>query len=209
MTTYTWPAAGGKAYWPKGVRWMERHNDRYSESPLSGFVQTGNMPGSRWGMSVEFPAQSYAERRELGAWLRRLSGREHRASMFDLANPVRRGTCNLAGVTVSGSVAQFATTLNLAGCGASTTLLAGDWVGVTILGGSQLLMVVADATANGSGVMAVEFRHPARAAIASGSAVVLDRPRLLTILAESNFQVPFGDSNRCPPFTVDFMEVFA
>jgi hypothetical protein len=68
---------------------------------------------------------------------------------------------------------------------------------------------MADATANGSGVMSVEFRHPARAAIASGSAVVLDRPRMLAILADPGFQVPYGDSARCPPFAVDFMEVFA
>lgn len=52
---------------------------------------------------------------------------------------------------------------------------AGDMLGC----GDQLLMVAADATANGSGAITVTITSPLRAAISSGTAVVWDKPSVL------------------------------
>lgn len=209
MSVFTWPSAGGKPFWPQNVSWTRRHNTRVMTSQLSGYVQTLAIPGSRWGLTLAFPAQTYAERRALEAWLDQLGGQEHRASIFDPAQPVPRGTINLSGVTVAANAAQFATSLQLNGCGAATTLLAGDALQVTTAAGAQLLRVTADATASGGGAMTVSFRQPLRSSVASASAVVLDRPRLLCILADPAFAVPYQPGNVAPPFAVEFLEVFA
>lgn len=210
MAVYQWPAAGGKAFWPARVRWRSHPNTRGSTSPLSQYVQTTAMPGAKWGLLLEFPEQSYDERRALHGWLDQLSGQEHRASLFDVSQPTPRGSCPVSGVTVQGGAAQFATALTLAGTPAGTTLLAGDQIQVPIAGGgTQLLRIVADAVAGGGNTMAVQVRHAVRAAVAANAAVVLDRPRVLCILAESTLDVPYGHSNRCPAFGVQFVEVFA
>ncbi len=205
MTTYTWPTTN-KALLPQAQRWRQLHNNRASTSALSGYTQTLSLPGARWGLSMEFPAHTSVERRQLEGMLTRLSGMEHRALLVDFARLVPRGSCNLTGVTLGANAAQFATSLVLAGCGASTTLLAGDWLG---LSNGQRVQVVADASANGGGAMTVEVRHPLRAALSSGAALVLDKPASLFILSEPTLDVPWGAANICPAFNVDFIEVFA
>jgi hypothetical protein len=208
MAVYEWPANGGKAFWPRALVWGMMATTRAMGSPLSGSVQTLGMPGNRWRWTMTIDEQGYPERRALDGWLAALSGQEHRASLFDVVQPRPRGTCNLAGVTLAAPVAQFATSLPLAGCGAGRTLLAGDCVAVTLAGGSvQLLKVVADATADGAGAMTVQVRNRLRAAAAGGSAVAVDRPRGLFILAEPDVRVPYGANARCPSFTIDWVEV--
>lgn len=121
MAVITWPTT--VPYLPSACAWLHVHNTRLSESPLSGYVQTQRIPGERWGMALDFPRQKYAERAMLEAWLAQLGGQEHRASVFDFANPVPRGNLALAGVTLGASAAQFATALTLAGCYPALNLL--------------------------------------------------------------------------------------
>jgi hypothetical protein len=125
--------------------------------------------------------------------------------LWDHKRPAPLGTCSLTGVTLAAGAAQFAEALSLAGCGAGNTLLAGDWISVA----GQLLMVVADATANGSGVMAVEVRHMLRQAVASGAAVTLHKPTALYIRSEAALAMPRGPGKRQPGFALQFVEVFA
>lgn len=208
MTTYSWPTTLAHPWLPKAQSWRQTHNNRVSVSSLSGATQTISLPGARWGVTLEWPDHSYAERASLEGFISRLSGREHRLSLWDLTRPQRRGTCNLTGVTAS-AAAQFATAMTLNGCGVSTTLKAGDWFAITTSTGSQLLQVVADATANASGVMAVEVRQMLRGSVSASAAVTLDRPAALFILTNPDFVIPRGGSNRCPGFLLDFVEVFA
>lgn len=56
------------------------------------------------------------------------------------------------------------------------TLLAGDWLQIGTGVGSHYCMLTADATANGAGAITVAFEPPARASIASATAVAWDRP---------------------------------
>ncbi|ACB34500.1 hypothetical protein Lcho_2234 [Leptothrix cholodnii SP-6] len=208
MTTYTYPTTGS-AFAPAGLTWTQRHNTRVSTSSLNGATQTSSLPGSRWAVSLDYPIQTYAERAQIEALLTRLSGMEHRLALWDVSRPQRRGTCNLTGVTVSAVAAQFAAGLVLAGCGASTTLLAGDWLRVTTSNGAQLLQIAADATASAGGAMTVETRPLLRGSVASGAAVTLDKPTALFVLATPELSIPRGGTNKCPPFSVELMEVFS
>lgn len=182
MTVYAWPQTG--LYTPTELKLMVVQNQAATKSLLSGYTQILTRPGARWGWDVRLSDVTPDELAQVEAYITRLNGREHWISFFDWLRPVPRGTINLGGVTTSGTISQFATSATLTGCGASKTLLAGDWLQL----GTQLVMNVTDATANGSGVMTIEFRHMARAQIASASAVVLDHPVSNYIVAESNFE---------------------
>lgn len=208
MATYTWPTSH-KAYLPSAITWRQRHNSRMSVSSLSGAVQTISLPGMRWGATLEWPQQSYAERALLEGLLALLSGPEHRLSLWDLARPVPLGTLNLSGVTMS-AAAQFADTVTLNGCGNTTTLQRGDWLKVTTAAGAQLLQVATAATATSGGVMSgVMVRPGLRGAVTAGAAVTLDKPPALFVLAEPELAIPRGGAGICPPFSVDLVEVFA
>lgn len=125
MTIYTWPT--GRTFCPATITLRVRHNqERYNESPLSGYVQTLALPGSRWGWALDFPATlTTAERSALDALVLRLSGRQHRVQLWDMKRPRPAGDIQLSGVTVGASAAQFATQVALAGCRSSVNLLAG------------------------------------------------------------------------------------
>lgn len=208
MAIYTWPT-GDRAFVPERVIWTPRHNRRSATSVLNGATQTVALPGMRWSLTADFPTQTYAERAQLEGWLMRLNGQEHRAMIWDLARPVPRGTCNLSGVLASAN-AQFSSSIGIYGCGASRTLLAGDWLRITTSTGSQLVQVAADATANASGVISgLEVRPSLRGATANGAAVVLQQASALFVLAEPDLAVPRGGAGICPPFSVEFIEVFA
>lgn len=201
MATYSWLAS---APLPGSVVLRQFHNNIDFTSPLSGFTQTASLPGARWGWSMEWTHELAGRRAVLEGLLTRLSGREHRLTLWDFKRPRPRGTINTSGVTASAAV-QFASTVTLNGCGANTTLLAGDWFSV----GGQLLMCVVDATANGSGVMSVEFRHPLRAAVSGGAAVTLVQPTALYILGSSSLDLPRRAGASEPPMAAEFIEVFA
>lgn len=208
MATYTWPSSG-KAFAPERIVWTPRHSRRSAVSVLNGATQTLSLPGTRWSVTLDFPAQSYAERAQLEGWLIRLNGQEHRVALWDLARPAPRGTCNLTGVLVSVKP-QFAQQIAIWGCGPSRTLLAGDWLRVPTASGDQLVQVAADATADSSGVISsLEIRPALRGATTNGSPVVVQQASALFVLAEPDLAVPRGGAGICPPFSVELIEVFA
>lgn len=205
MATYTWPGAADKAFMPRQARWRAVPNSRDSTSALSGYTQTATLPGARWGLSLDMPEQAWDERDRLAAFIWRLEGAKHRIALADPARPRPLGTATLGGVTLASNAAQFAETLQLAGLGAGATLLRNDWI---VLGG-QRLRVVADATANGSGVATVEVRHGLRAAQLAGAAVTLDAPTSLFILAGEPPALGWDANARAPALTLELIEVFA
>jgi hypothetical protein len=112
MTTYTWPATDS-AFRLAQLTFKPRHNARFNTSELNGAGQGISLPGARWGLTVDFPKQTYAERARVEAFFNRLSGYEHRAQIWDLA---RTSPLLLSGAPlVNGVLAQFAQTLNLDG----------------------------------------------------------------------------------------------
>lgn len=204
MTTYAWPTANIK-HTPARAALRVLVNARHNTSADSGVSQTVTRPGSRWGWSVSMAPMLTDVRDDFEGFLVGLSGMEHRVSTWDWKRPRPRGSINLTGVTLAATAAQWSTSLSLAGCGASKTLLRGDWLAA----GNQLFRVASDAAANGSGAMTVEVRHMTRAAIAGGAAVTLDRPTALYIMAEPTLELPRAPGRVQPAFGFDLVEVFA
>lgn len=126
MAIYDWPTT--RTFIPQTCELRVVDNSqRILESPMSGYVQTLSMPGARWGWGYDFGAHTDAERAALEAYLLRLSGREHRVRLWDLKRPRPRGSIQLSGVTLGATAAQFATTLQLAGCVGANRLLGGSF----------------------------------------------------------------------------------
>lgn len=204
MATYDWPT--DERLIPARADLQSFVNTRNNVSAENGVSQAVTRPGSRWGWSVTLPAMANAAHATAEAMIHRLSAYEHRLRVYDWKRPRPRGTCNLNGVTLQSTVAQFDTNATLTGCGAGGTLLAGDWLAFA---NGQLVMNMADTTANGSGVMTIEFRWAARAQVNAGTTVTLDKPTALYVLATPNLSIPRGPGRAQPGFGFDLVEVFS
>ena len=201
MATYAWPT--GRLWIPQSAVIGTQNNAKTNTSGLSGATQTVMLPGSRWVMTFTMPAQRWADRRALLALLVKVGG----DNVIQTGDPTRsrpRGTINTAGVTAS-AAAQFATSLTLNGCGASTTLLAGDLLSV----GGQLLMNTDDSTASAGGVMTITVRQMLRAAVTGGAAVTLASPSALWRLETPDVSTGFESGDIAPPMSFGLIEVFA
>lgn len=210
MSTFDWPFKRG--FMPEQMNWGAESRTLATESILSGSTQTSGTPGKRWKVGLNLPASSYSNRAirtEVEGFLDRLGGREHRVKLWHMGRkgiggygyPV--GTINQTGVTAAANAVQFATTISLTGCGANTTLKAGDFFSVN----DQLIMVPADATANGAGVLVLPLITRLRKALTAGQAVTLQRPTATFVLSSNGWTSGYAlGANQ--GIGVDFTEVF-
>jgi len=145
------------------------------ESPFDGTMQTLEMPGARWEFTVTWQTLSPDDRRELSAFLARLRGRAGRFTYGPIWSP-RRATGG--GVPVINGAGQSGEVLSTIGWTANAQAMrAGDWLSYVDLGGRQRLhQVVADASANPSGIAALTISPPIRRAGSNGAAVEIAAP---------------------------------
>lgn len=145
------------------------------ESPFDGTMQTLEMPGARWEFTVTWQTLSPDDRRELSALLARLRGRAGRFTYGPIWSP-RRATGG--GVPVINGAGQSGEVLSTSGWTPSVQVMrAGDWLSYVDLGGRQRLhQVVADASANASGIAALTISPPIRRAGSNGAAVEIAAP---------------------------------
>lgn len=174
MPTLTWPSG----LLPSAMEWGLQANTQSFESPLTGSVQTLELPSPRWLATLTFEHLQDSEAAALQAFLASLRGRAGRFTLHNFARPAPRGTA--AGTPLVAGAGQTGTSLNLDGFTAGTTLLAGDLFGVA----GELKMVKADATADGAGAMTVVFEPPLRASPADNAPVTLSQPTATFMPAE-------------------------
>ena len=180
MTTIAFPTLTLAA--PPSFRMRLISNTQADQSPLNKSVQTYELPGACWGVTLPWSALSEADASLLQGFLAQLRGRANRFTLGNLARPVPRGTIALSSVLVNGAVTQGATTVAIDGCGAGATLKIGDMFAV---GGELKMVVSANVTANGSGEMAtVTFEPPVRAVAgwANNAAVTTSNPQATFML---------------------------
>lgn len=154
--------------------WELQRND-----VMSG-VQSLPATDPLWRLTIELTQMLEADSGALKALLLRLRGGVNQLEMHDHSRPAPVGTMR-GTMTLNADVSAAATTLEItAGVGqADETLNAGDWLGIGSGTTQQLVMVTADATANGSGVISVSVQPPLRNAFSAGQSVVWDAPKAL------------------------------
>lgn len=193
--------------WWSNVR--HRISDMHTQAQSVAIYGRGDQailqPGSRWVWDLDFPAHDSATRQAAEAFFFRLNGMQHRVRIHDLSRPTPLGTINLSGVVMQFAAVQFAESVSIHGCGANTTLLAGDWLGVS----GQLFMAVEDVQANPSGQMTVPVRWMLRAPLAAGAVVTLDAPSALFSRAETSMGFDRNGEPFEPEFSAQFIERFS
>ena len=181
-----------------GIVW----NTQVSTSPLSGAVQTLELPGARWQISFRLSDREEADSVLIQAHLLKLRGRVNRSLIYNFARPVPRGT--IAGTPLVNGASQTGNTLAIDGCTAGTTLLAGDFFSVN----DELKMLTADATANGAGAMSLSLDEPIRTSPSDNSAIVTASPTCIMRLASDEIAADY-QAGRFSSFTLEAVETFA
>lgn len=180
-------------------------NQRSFVSPYSPTSQTADLIGDRWVGRIDLPASTSRQKiRAREAWANRLRGQANRFSIWHFTAPTPLGTIGTTAVvswtdsgspvswTDSGSpvtwtdgtpvlrsaVAQLANTAALQIL-PSATVKAGDMLG---LPNGQAVQVLADAAADSTGAVTVEFAPRARTAMSAYGAIVTTRPTITVML---------------------------
>lgn len=180
MTTLSWPTLSRAA--PLEIDWALEANTQTSTSPLSRSVQTVELPGARWRAQFTLHNLSEADTAKLQAFMAKLRGSAGRFYLPTFARSKPRGTAASSPLVMGAG--QTGTTLNIDGMVAATTLLAGDYLSVN----DEFKIVVADATANGSGQMAVTFEPPLRASPADNYPVLIVNPQCRMMLTDDTMR---------------------
>ncbi len=165
MPTYSFPSNLPN---PVQLNWRLEPVVLQSVSPLSGAVQTAEMPGAGWVFDAQWAPRRGTRMDEFEAFLARLRGRSNRVTVWPWHRPVPVGTMRGTPTVAAGT---GGVTLNITTT-AGATLLAGDFVGI----GNELKQVVVGGTANGSGALTVEVSPPFRATPVAGTSIVWNRP---------------------------------
>lgn len=210
MASIDWPT--DLAIVPAEVELGILFNTQVSVSDLSGHVQTVELPGARWSMSLRMPDLLRADEAAfLEAFLARLRGQAVRAVMPVFGRSSPRGTW--AGAPAvnnevgSPTTLQTGSSLQVNGFTSGATFKRGDYFNVGA--GGELKMVTADGSADGSGLATISFQPPLRSSPAHGTLLVSSSPKVpLMILTDPHprWRLRPGDSSE---FAMDFIEVFA
>lgn len=164
MTDYTWPSDVVPA--SSSLSWVD--NTAVFISPLSGTTRTLSRPGGRWRQTLT--VQNLQDQPTIEAFAFRLNGAEHRALIPDFA--YRRKGAGGGTPRVHGA-SQTGLSLITDGWPNSTlVLVAGDRIGVS----GQMLVVVSNATSNGSGQATLALAHPIRTAPSNDALIEIDAP---------------------------------
>lgn len=183
--------------------------DLTGTSEVTGTSQTRPMAPPRWTLSlVQPPVMTPVVAGRWKALTLALRGRINHVAAWDVGNPAPLGTMR-GTPTLSSGVAAGAGTLVLATGQPGCTLLQGDKIQIgTGLGTSQLVMVLLDATANGSGVLTVATEPPLRLGFAGGAAVAWSRPRAYFKHQAERSGWSYGPSAVTTGMSIDLLEAW-
>ncbi len=158
-----------------------------------------------WGAALEAEPMNEISSGAWQALLMQLRGQTNQLTLWNIARPVPLGTMR-GTMTLNIAAAQGDTTLSIiAATQAATTLKAGDLLGLGSGTTQQVVMVMADATANGSGVISVTIEPPLRNGHLIAAAVTWDKPTVLFRRKQSqaswDYQTTFASG-----FSLDLVE---
>ena len=149
------------------------------ESPLTGSMQTQQLPGARWMTNITIEGViSEDDQAALQIFNLKMRGRAGRIAVPNLGYR-RRGTGG--GTVLVKGASQVGATLITDGWTAGSTMKVGDFFQI----GTEMKMVVANATADGSGNMTIVFEPPLRSIPADNAAINYTTPTVV--------MMPIGD----------------
>jgi len=211
MTAYAWPGFPVNRF-----EMSIRQNLRVFTGPYTPTTQALDLLGERWGITLTLAPTATRDSvtaASIEAFFDRLRGQVNSITLGHLKLTAPQGTMrgsvaaqwkNNASVNANWlnnasqpanwstgepvtrtAIAQLGNTVTI-GTLPGRTLLAGDLIGL----GTQLVRVMANATADGSGNLAIEFAPRARTAIPAGTTVLWSAPTANFILKPGATFVP-------------------
>jgi len=200
MAVITYPTLTKTA--PARMRWSLVSNTQLSVSPLNGTIQTQELPGARWKIQMDYPPLEEADAALLRAFLVKMRGQANRTDLGPFDRQVPRGTAGGTPLVNGGS--QTGASLITDGWSAGATMLTGDFFSV----GTQLFIVAADATADGSGNMTLTIEPPIRTSPSDNAAITKASPkaRFMLLTNEVGWDVQLKG---LADFSFDLIEAFA
>lgn len=220
MTVYRWPDFPVAAF-----ELSILPNQRIFVGPYTPTVQVLDLLGERWQARITLaptPTSDVTTASSLEAFFDRLQGQANAIQLWHLKrrSPLGTlgtmaaagwtpgtwtpGTWQVGSAEVAADIAQLASTGQLRTV-AGRTVVAGDLIGL----GGQLVRVMANATANGSGLMTVEFQPRARTLIPAGTPIVTSMPTANFILKPGTTSVPtVWSPDAVQGASFDLIEVF-
>lgn len=169
MTTYAFPS---DLPTPQRLRWELVSNTQTFVSPLTGAVQTLEIPGARWRFSAAFPPLTHEQSAVMQAFLLKLRGQANRFTVPYWPRLSPRGVGGGTPLIKGGS--QTGSSIDIDGCPISTTgwLKAGDPVAFN----GELRVVVSDVDSDGSGNATLVLDSPVRASPPDNDPVTISAP---------------------------------
>lgn len=212
MTTIVWPSGYSPKEWEFGLK----YNTQISVSDLSGYVQTVELPGFRWTISLRMPGMARADGgATFEAFIAKLRGQANRAQVPVFRRSASRGTWGTSpsapkvnNEVGSPTLSQTGTTLQISNVSPFGTWKEGDYFNLGA--GGQLLMVTADGQADSNGTGVVSLNTAIRSAPAHNLALVINNPVVPLMIVTDPYQ-KFGETadDDATNFSFDFVEVFA
>ena len=185
----------------------QTRHDILELSEATGHQAARTFGPARWRMAITSPqAMRQADAVVWESLLLRLRGGINHLAIGDPVRKVPRGTMR-GTLTLSGTHTAGLTTLTITGGAgqANTTLLAGDWLQIGSGLTGQLVKVVTDATANGSGVISAVVEPPLRIQYATSTAVTWNTP-IAHFRATSSPQWAYSPGLVAGGFALDLLE---
>jgi len=183
--------------------WAQQRRDISMSSPFGS--QAVEVAPPAWLVTLASNAMLETSAGEWQSFMLRLRGQTNQISLWNLKRPQPRGTMR-GTMTLNIAAAQGDVSLSIiASSEAAKTLVSGDLLGIGTGVSQQVVMVTADATANGSGVIAVNIEPPLRNAHLIAAAVTWDKPKALFRRAQSQTRWEYLNS-AVSGFALDLIE---
>lgn len=167
---------------PDGESWTLTYNTQSFTSDLNGAMQTAELPGARWSVSLTFSARQDFTARTLKGFVSSLRGRAGRfwvtpSDWEPLGNP--SGSPVLASAAISGT-----SSIDTSGWDVSIASLfeVGDYFEI----GGELKQVTAPVSSDGLGGATIQFAPPLRIGQLSGTSIRYNQPRCRMMLSSDD-----------------------
>jgi len=202
MSVITFPSTLSAAR----MSWGQIRRDVAFNSPFGS--QAVNVTGPQWTASLAPPLMKDSSAGQWQALMLQLLGKINQLEIWNLARPAPLGTMR-GTLTVKGAHAQGATSLIMSGGAgqASTTIKQGDYFGLGSSTTQQVVMALADATADGAGDITINITGtPLRNAFSNGAAVSWDKPKALFRVVNAKTSWDYAPGLVVSGFALDLIE---
>jgi hypothetical protein len=167
--------------WPTEVStvsalsWKIVSNVRSAKSDFTSSIQTYQQPGTRIQFNMTWNVLSVQESRGLTSFIASLDGLANRTMLWNLAKPEPAG--NMRGAPTVSGAGQVGRQLNIDNAAPGHTLLRGDFIGISCVGHSTVVIVTEDVIAKADGTATVKFAPSLPSAAVDNSIIEWDKPK--------------------------------